>query len=59
MSTPIEEALTLTATTLRKSGILLEIELSKDLPAMSPRPPAIRRSDIEYDQQRSRFTAGY
>lgn len=28
----IEEALTLTATTLRKSGILLEIELSKDLP---------------------------
>jgi signal transduction histidine kinase len=29
---PIEEALTLTATTLRKSDVLLEIELTRDLP---------------------------
>jgi len=33
VNTPIEEALTLTATTLRKSDILLENELSNDLPA--------------------------
>ena len=32
VNAPIEEALTLTATTLRKSDILLEIELTKDLP---------------------------
>ncbi len=33
VNAPIEEAITLTATTLRKSDILLESELCKDLPA--------------------------
>ena len=33
VNAPIEEALTLTATTLRKSDVLLENELSNDLPA--------------------------